>query len=91
MQHSATQRMTFGRFIALAIVWLSGAFILNAAQDSVPDSRAWFWMLSWILCAHLLLAAIYFCRSGHWTRWLGSLIAVGASISFAIMAWRVWR
>jgi hypothetical protein len=82
--------MQFGRELVFACIFVSGGFAAYASQDRVPDPRAWFWSLLWVLCFHLIIAALYFRRVRHWTRWAAACIAAATLISFGVMSWRVW-
>ena len=82
--------LEFGRSIAFGCIFITGLFVAYAAHDVVPNPRAWFWSLLWVLCFHLVVTGFYFRRVSHWSRWAGVCISAAALASFTIMFWRVW-
>jgi hypothetical protein len=63
--------MEFGRVLAFGCIFITGWLVAYAAQDVVPNPRAWFWSLLWVICFHLVITGCYFRRVGHWSRWAG--------------------
>jgi hypothetical protein len=82
--------LEFGRALWFGFIFCSGVFVAYAAHDVVPNPRAWFWSLLWVLSFHIAVVAVYFRRVHHWSRWLAVCIAFAATVSFGILTWRVW-
>lgn len=80
----------FGRALWFGFIFCSGIFVAYAAQDVVPNPRAWFWSLLWVFGFHAIAVTFYLRRVPHWSRWAAACIAVAALVSFSIMFWRVW-
>jgi hypothetical protein len=81
--------LEFGRAVWFGFIFLTGILVAFAAQDDLPNPTTRFWDLFWVLCFHVVAAALYFRRVRHWSRWPAICITVAALISFSIMTWKV--